>query len=431
MKKISEENDKLKQEQDSLNKQFEDFRKDIADLEKKNKELDEPKKMDNTDQQQDQIQQNMEQSSDQLDDGKPGKASKSQKNASQQMKQLADQLSSMQNEMYSDQLGENIETLREILENLVQLSFDQEDLINSTNNTSTMDPQYVKVIQKQKEIKDDLVMVEDSLWALSKRQSTIEPYVTRNIDDIDKNIDKAIDNLNDRQKGNAGMNQQYVMTSVNNLALLLSEALQQMEQAMQMQSQGMCKKGNPKPGKGSASLKSMRQMQQQLNEQIQKMKDSMGKGEKGKNQDRNSATSEQFVRMAAQQEAIRQMMEQYEEQLKQEGMGNNKDLQDLQKDMDKNETELVNKLITQQMMDRLKDIEVRLLKHEKAEIERGREEKRESREPKNVILSNPEAFTEYNKLKSKEVELLRTVPPNLRPFYRNKVNEYFYNFEIK
>ncbi len=425
------DSEKLKEEQDKLNKEFEDLRKQMDDLAAKNKDLEEPNKMENTDPQEEEIKQNMDQSSDDLDNGKPGKASKSQKSASDKMKKLSEQLSQMQSDMYSEDLGENIETLREILENLLQISFDQENLIKSTVSTSTLDPQYIKLIQEQKQIKDDLVMVEDSLWALSKRQASIEPYVTRNIDDINSHVGKSIDNLNDRMKNEAGSNQQYVMTSVNNLALLLSEALQQMEQAMQMQSSGQCKKGNPKPGKGSASMKSISQMQKQLGEQIKKMKESMGKGQKGSNPDKNGATSEQFVKLAAQQEAIRQMMQSYEDQMKEQGMGNDGDLKDLKDQMDKNETELVNKLITQQMMERLKDIEVRLLKHEKAELQRGQEEKRESSEPKNLILSNPEGFSEYNKLKSKEVELLRTVPPNLRPFYKSKVNEYFYNFEMK
>jgi len=30
-------------------------------------------------------------------------------------------------------------------------------------------------------------------------------------------------------------------------------------------------------------------------------------------------------------------------------------------------------------------------------------------------------------LKQKEAELLKTVPPSLNPFYKNKVNEYFNN----
>jgi hypothetical protein len=272
-------------------------------------------------------------------------------------------------------------------------------------------------------------MVEDSLWALSKRQQMIETYVTREIENINLYVGKALDELTQRMKGPAGEDQQFVMTSVNNLALLLSEALEQMMNAMQMQSSGQCKKGSPKAGKGSGSMKSMREMQQRLNQQIQQMKQDGNTPSKNK-ESRNSTNSEGFARMAAQQEAIRRMMEQYQDQMKEQGMGNNNELNDMMEKMDQPETELVNKIITQQTVDRLKDIETRLLKHEKAELIREQEEKRESKEGKDVNNRNPEDFLEYNKLQDNEIELLRTMPPNLRPFYKEKVNQYFYYFEL-
>jgi hypothetical protein len=399
-------------------------------LQQKNRELQEPNPLENTEKAEEEIEQQMQEGSEMLKMGKPSKASPSQHNASQSMKSLADKMEQMQSDMYSEELGESIEDLREILENLIQLSFDQEELISRTSDISTMDPQFPTVIEAQNKIKDDLVMVEDSLWALSKRQQMIEPFVTREIQDINLHVGKALEDLTERKKGPAGENQQFVMTSVNNLALLLSEALDQMMKAMQMQSSGQCKKGSPKPGQGTSSMKSMREMQQKLNQQIQQMKQNGNNPSKTKDS-RNSAESEGFARMAAQQEAIRRMMEQYQDQMKEQGMGNSKELKDMMDQMEITEAELVNKIITQQTIDRLKDIETRLLKHEKAELIREQEEKRESKEGKDINNRNPEDFLEYNKLQEKEIELLRTMPPNLRPFYKEKVNQYFYYFEFR
>jgi hypothetical protein len=420
--------DQLKEEQDKLNEEFEKLRKDMDELEQKNKDLEQPNPLKNTDQEEEQIQEQMEEGSEQLDMGKPSKASPSQRNAAGGMKSLAEKMQQMQSEMYEEELGENIEDLRAILENLIQLSFDQEDLINETAEISTIDPQFPGVIEKQNRIKDDLVMVEDSLWALSKRQQMIEPYITREIQDINQHVERALGELTERRKSTAAESQQYVMTSVNDLALLLSEVLDQMMEAMQMQCSGQCNKGTPKPGKGSASMKSMREMQQKLNQQIQQMKENGQEKSPGK-ESRNSANSEGFARMAAQQEAIRRMMEQYQDQMKEQGMGNSRELKEIMDQMENTETELVNKIISQQTLERLKDIETRLLKHEKAELKREQEEKRESKEGKSINNRNPDAFLEYNKLQEKEIELLRTVPPNLRPYYREKVNQYFYHFE--
>ena len=421
--------DKIKEEQEKLNKEFEEVRKDLDELDKKNSELEEPNKLENTDQQEEEIQQDQQESSQQLQQGKPSKASPSQKSASQKMKSLSMDLQQMQSEMYSEGMEESIEDLREILENLIQLSFDQEDLIRQTRETTTIDPKYPELIESQKRIQDDLEMVEDSLWALSKRQQMIEPFVTREIQDINLNVDKALDNLTERRKGPAGEAQQYVMTSVNDLALLLSEVLDQMLYAMQMQSSGQCSKGNPKPGKGSMSMKSMREMQQRLNQQIKEMKDGLEKTPSPSKSSRNSGNGESFARMAAQQEAIRRMMEQYEEQMKEQGLGNSKELQEMKQQMEDVEAELVNKIITQETLERLNEIEVRLLKHEKAELQREQEEKRESKEGKDVNNRNLEEFLEYKRLRSRETELLQTVPPNLNPYYKTKVNQYFYYFE--
>ena len=422
--------EKLKQEQEKLNDEFKKLREDLDNLEQKNKELEEPKDLENTDQEEQSIQEEMQEGTEELNQGKPSKASPAQKSAAGGMKSLAQKMEQMQSEMYSEDLGEDINTLREILENLVQLSFDQEALVNRTNEISLMDPKYPEIIESQKKIKDDLVMVEDSLWALSKRQQMIEPFITRELGDINLHVDQALENLTERKKGPASEDQQYVMTSVNDVALLLSESLDQMMSAMQSQCSGSCKKGCPKPGQGSASMKSMRQMQQQLNQQIQQMKEN-GKTPSEKKGERNSGQSEGFARMAAQQEAIRRMMEQYQEQMREQGMGNSKEINEMMEKMEQTETELVNKMITEQTIQRLKDIETRLLKHEKAELQREQEEKRESKEGKDINKRNPEDFLEYNKLQEKEIELLRTMPPNLRPYYKDKVNKYFYQFELK
>ena len=44
-------------------------------------------------------------------------------------------------------------------------------------------------------------------------------------------------------------------------------------------------------------------------------------------------------------------------------------------------------------------------------------------------ISNPSEIFEYNNLKQKEAELLRTVPPTMNSFYKDKVNEYFNQVE--
>ena len=72
-----------------------------------------------------------------------------------------------------------------------------------------------------------------------------------------------------------------------------------------------------------------------------------------------------------------------------------------------------------------------MLEFEKAEQQKDQDEQRQSNEAKNQQESNPAGFSEYNSQKQKEAELLKTVPPALSLFYKNKVNTYFNGVEQK
>lgn len=437
-KKLSEEtkNDntdskELSKKQEELNKKFDEIRKNIDDLQKKNSELERPNDMKNTDSKEDEIEQSMQNGKNSLDNNKKKKAAESQKDAAQKMQELSDEMNEMQMEMEQENTEEDINTLREILNNLVKISIDQEELMKNLKTININDPKYIQSMDKQKDLKDDMQMIEDSLFALSKRQPLVQSFVNKEVNDINDKQVLSLDALHNRNVGMATMYQQYIMTSVNNLALLLSEALDQMQQQQQqqkMKSNKSCKGGKcKKPGEGKPSAKSMKQMQEQLNKKLEELKNQKDGKKPGKAQNGQSM-SEQLARLAAEQEALRKMLQQYGEEIQKETGKKDGNIDKMLKDMEKTETDLVNKILNSETLKRQQEILTRLLESEKAEKQRELDEKRESNEGKIQNFSNPNQFLEYNKLKSKEVELLKTVPPSLKPYYKNKVSEYFYNF---
>jgi len=438
--KLAEETEKgsksaedLKKQQDELNKEFEDIQKDIEDLENKNQELENPNKLESTKSEQENIKNEMKSSSGALGKGKNKQASQSQKNASQKMEELSEKLQEMQAAMEEEQLGEDIRALRDILENLVKVSFEQEDLMKRLSSINKNDPRYVKTGQEQKHLKNALQMIEDSLYALSKRQVAIQAFVNKEINLINQHAENLLVYIHDRNIPKATTGQQFIMTSVNNLALLLSEALADMQRQMAQSASSSGKSGasckNPKSGGSSGkpnSAKTMRQLQEQLNKQMEDMKNG---NKPGGDRQSGKSNSEQFARMAAQQEAIRRMMQQYGEQIEQQGQGQSGKIGEMMKQMEQTETELVNKIISSETLKRQQEILTRLLESEKAEQERELDQKREAEEVKNQNLSNPGKYFEYNNKKFKEAELLKTVPPSLKVFYKNKVSQYFLNVE--
>jgi hypothetical protein len=448
-KNQNEKGQELNKKQEDINKQFEELKKDLKELDEKNKQLEEPLKLPNSQEKQNEISQELKKSTEQLSKGNNKSASQSQKKASEKMEEMQQEMEKAMEDEASEQAEENAEALRQILENLLKLSFSQEKLIVDLNKTRIDNPLYVEIPKKQSKLKDDSKLIEDSLLALSKRAPNISALVNREISAIHANMGKTVKNLAERNAGLSSMNMQESMKSVNNLALLLNESLEAMQKQMKEQKQGKAQKAGKckKPGKGSGknpsnngqtSTGNLKKMQEQLNKQLQDLKDGMEKGKKpgqkpgkegenGKQPNGKSGfgmpgSSEQFAKMAAQQEAIRRQIEALMGKLKNKGQNPGKDIAQM---MEQTEKELVNKQLNSETMRRQQEILSRLLESEKAEREREQDEKRKSNEAKVQENSNPKIFLEYKRLKEKEMELLNTVPPSLTPYYKEKVNNYF------
>jgi len=93
--------------------------------------------------------------------------------------------------------------------------------------------------------------------------------------------------------------------------------------------------------------------------------------------------------------------------------------------MEQTETDLVNKKIQQETLIRQQEILSKLLEADKAEREREQDEKRESKEGLTPAPDYKIILLEYQKIKQKETDLLKTVPPSLNSFYKIKVGDYF------
>ncbi|MBL0103708.1 MAG: hypothetical protein IPP51_08095 [Bacteroidetes bacterium] len=420
----------MKDKQDSLNKEFNDFRKDMDELAKKNEELENKQDLENTDKEEEDIQKDMQQSSEELNNNKSTKAKKSQKNAAQKMDQLAQKMNKNKQQMQKQEDEEDEDALRALLENLLRLSFNQEQLMANLKTVDINNPQYLKLSQQQQKLKDDAKMIEDSLFALSKRVIQIQSKVNEEISSINLNMDEALDNLEARLVPQARSRQQFVMTSVNNLTLMLSEVLQQMQQ---QQAQSMATSTCNKPGmKKSMSLGQLRKMQEELNKNMKKMKEQMqkmGQNPQGKKGNQGQSMSEELAKMAAQQEFIRNELNKINQNENKDGKNSLGNLEDMANRMEETEKDIVNRMITEQTLKRQQEIETRLLESEKAERERDQDEQRKSEEAKNAFHRNPAEFDEYKRLKLKEMELLKTVPPSLNTYYKQKVNDYFQSID--
>jgi len=417
--------EELAKKQEELNKEFEAFRKDMEEMEKMNEELENPKDLDDFSEQEESISEEMNESKKSLDKKQKNDASKKQKSASQKMKEMSDQMSEMQASMEMEQIELDIEATKQLLENLLTLSFEQEALMKQIKSVNPNSPRYPELIEEQNTIKRDFRMVEDSLQALSKRVFQLTPFITKEVSRVKESMTGSITAFADRKKNIGLSKQQYAMTGLNNLALLLDELLQNLQEqaASMMSGSQMCQK----PNSSGQSMKKLRQKQQQLSDKIGQMQEEQkeGKAKESGKSGQNGLDSEEIAKLAREQRMLRKEIQKLNQQFNKNGKKPFGNLDEMIKEMEKVEEDLVNKRLSEELFRRLKKIETRLLEAEKAEEKQEMSPERKAEQAKEEEKELPPEIEEYLKKRKAEIDLYQTLPPTLNPFYRDIVNEYF------
>lgn len=446
------EREDLLKKQQAVDEKFQQLKKDIDQIKQDYKNLNPSTEFRVPQDLEQQVEQQQKEARQSLQKGKNKDAAQKQRDAADSMEKLSEALAEAEVDAEQQDLAEDAEQVRQLLKNLVRLSFNQEELITDIGTIYIQDPRYQTIISRQNRIKDDFRSVEDSLRSMARRQVSVASAISKDLAEVNNGISRSLNGLLDMNQsfyGNyrntaAATSMQYSMTSLNNLALVLAESLDQMQNEMRQNNQrmrsGQCKKTGKtsqqcnNPG-SKPSPKSMRQMQQELNRQMEALKkqlDKQGKKPGGRHQiGQGQSVSEEFAKMAAQQEMIRRMMQEYGQELKEGDAANGKlarEIDQMMRQMEQTETDLVNRTITKQTIARQQQIMTRLLEHEKAEMQREREERRESREADELYSQpSPEEIEKYNRQTRPADDQLRTVPPTLQPYYRQKVNDYFFH----
>ncbi len=423
---LAEETDKgetaqeeLEEKQEEINEEFDKLQEKMEEIEKKNEELERPKDLgDENEEKMEDIDKELDESKEQLEQKENKKASKSQKKAAEKMQEMADQMAGAMESGEMEQMEEDMEALRQLLENLVNLSFDQEYVMEDIEESTINTPYYVELVQQQFKLKDDFKLVEDSLQALAKRVFQIESFVTEKVGLIKENLDEGLVLLEERKKPKAADNQQRTMKNVNDLALMLNEVMEQMQQQMSSMMPGNqnCSKPGGKGSKPSSGPgDKISKGQEGLKEMMEKMKEGAKDGK--------GPGSKEFAKMAKKQAALQKALRDLKKSKQEQGQGG-QELQEIIDQMNKNEIDLVNKKLTTEMMKRQQDIITKLLEAEKADRQKEFDNKRKAERTEQKERKLPPSMEEYIKKREAEIELYKTVSPALRPYYKNLVEEY-------
>ncbi|NQX85231.1 MAG: hypothetical protein HRT67_04905 [Flavobacteriaceae bacterium] len=448
-----EENTKSKQEE--LNKDFKELQKELDDIRKENESLNEPIELPKTKDLEKEVIYEQEKATEKLgekektdtpEDAKTQtkKAKKNQKKAAQKMKEMGQGMMKMMKMGGRNQMTEDIDMLRQILDNLLVFSFEQEELMLRFKQIEVNHNLYAKSLRKQQSLRTHFEHVDDSLFALSLRQPRISEHINKEINDVYFYVDKAMVEFSENKINQGVAAQQYITTSTNNLANFLSNTLENMEREMEpSQGQGEGK------GKGESQLPDIIMGQKALNEKMQQGMDkkegkSKGEEEGGQEGEKNKGdkdgtksgegngqnkgegenqSEEHHGELFEIYQRQQQLREQLQNRLAKEGLKGNASV--LVKKMEDVEQDLLNSGFTNQTLQKMMELQHQLLKLENATFQQGEEQKRKS-------ITNTAKYRNSNVSKIKQgkeyfntTEILNRQALPLHQNYKKKVQAYF------
>ena len=471
--KLAEKQDKLAdklddnnvEKQEEINKEFDKIKEELKDLDKENKELKAPMDLPKSEDKEKSIDEDLNNAKDQLQKNQKEKAKPKQKSASKKMKQMSQKMQEQMASGEKEQMEEDVEMLRQILDNLLAYSFSQEEVMKQFKNLKRGSPSFNKNLKIQQDIKQQFKHVDDSLFAMSLRNPKIAEDITKEIGNVQYNVDKAIETLAEANVPKGNSHQQYAVSSSNKLADMLSDILNGMQ--MQMSGAGA---GKPKPGQGQGEGMQLPDIIKKQDGLGEKMKKGMKKGDKpGEGQEGNKGEKEgqgqegnkpgdgqkdgkggkggksgngnsqgqgndkggengqdgegdakAIMEIYKEQQQLREALE---KELKKQGVGGNG--QNTLDQMKQIEKQLLNKGFNNETLQKILNVKYELLKLEKALQQQGEDKKRQSetnkKEFNNQATALPSRLQEY--LKSIEILNRQSLP--LRSNFNQRVQEYF------
>ena len=323
----------------------------------------------------------MEQNAGQMRQGKQREAQQGQRQMQQQMQRMQQSLQQMEASMEKKDQQLNAAAIRRALDNVLRLSQRQEALRTRTQRADADSPSLRDASRQQAELQAGLRTVADTLGNVAKRIPLVSRAVQQDVGEAMREMQSSAARLSEREPPRAAGHQRSAMTHLNELALKLTDLLQQAQQA-----------GNPSPSPGGGQslqqmmegLQKMAGEQQGMSDQVQRMINE----QQGERLQPDAAGQAQGMaeRQAQLRRELRQMSRNPESRGRMLG-----DLEEAAEEMERVAEELGRGRVSREMQERQRAILTRLLQAQKSLQERGQDERREGRRPGAVDADGPRA----------------------------------------
>ncbi len=406
--------------QDDLNRSFEDLEREMDALEKENKALKKPFDMKRDRATEDSVEKNQQSALDQLMQERSAKTPQSK--AAAGMRKLSQTMNQLPMGGGGQQISEDTTMLRQILDNLLRFSFNQESLMTKFELPEDLSSDFANLLQSQQDLKSNFKHVDDSLFVLSLRQPMLSERINTEVANIYYFIDKALEQFADSQISEGTASQQFVMNATNILADQLSDMLDNLN--MQLSP-------NSGQGDGDMQLPDIIMSQEQLAERMGGEKESQTEdGQKPANGENNGKSSQgsegregqgglDTYEIYKEQQRLREALEELMDANGSGGQG-----QKLLNDMELLERDILENSQSEGLKMRMQNLVYELLKFESAAQVQGQDDQRESTTGTGIYNTDNQIF-KLTKGANTTIERLNRDRLPLRPRMTTKVNQYF------
>ncbi|MFN1834589.1 DUF4175 family protein [Balneola sp. MJW-20] len=406
---IREQSQQTENELEKIEKQNEKIPEQAPDKSKESLEQLREELKEQLDKLQQEMQNRQEQSGQPSD--QPEKRPESQE---QQMQQMSQQIRQQMQNMQQNQMNINIAGLQYILYSLLEVSDQQENLVEMTQDTENRSQAYIELARDQRNMEGIFQNLSDSLTSLSQEIPQFANRINERKLEVERQLTRSVEQMAERQQRSSSIASRQALGGINEIAFEIANLLEQISNS----------------GNGSGSGGSMEQMieqlqqsgeqQQRLNEQLQDIiNDIQG----------DRLTQDQMQRLndlARQQNRIREQLEELRRSgALEEGDQLGSELERMIEEMEDTINDLRGGSADLRLVERQQNILSRMLNARDALQERDEEEEREGNTADPVNTTNPPQMT----LEELEKEIRKRLnDPNFTKFspdYQNLIRKYF------
>ncbi|MBU1651021.1 hypothetical protein KKA00_02280, partial [bacterium] len=347
----------LKQEMQAFEQAFQEAQQELQDSPFNPKEqMDAAQElMDET-----QFPQEMGEMSEQMQQGNKSEAQKKGSKLQSGLAQLNQMMQQAKKDMISQSKQELADALRRVAHDLLNLSFQQEELLDESSDLDRASPQFRELAQDQQLLKNHLEKTAEDLFELSQQSFFITPQIGQAMEQAFQGMDQALQGYTARAPRSVTRQQQTAMGGMNQTVMQIGNALDQMS--------------------SSSSSTGFQEMMEQLSQMAGQQGDinqgTMSLMPGGANPGSMSLQQQAAMsRMAVQQEALRRQMDEWADQ-NQEASQMLGRLDELGKEMQEIVDDLKNRQVDERTLKRQEQVLRRLLDAQKSVREREHRKER-------------------------------------------------------